>query len=66
MDDTKELSFGKCLPSFSHFHFCEGIFVCLFLDSCLTQVKDFLLFFGFVFFFELMGQSKDLLYRETF
>lgn len=45
MDNTEELSFQKCQPSFSHFHFCEGIFVCLFLDSCLTQVKDIFVVF---------------------
>lgn len=62
------MSFEKYLPPFSHFHFCEGIFVCLFLDSCLTQVKDFLLVFCFCLFLKciLTGQSKGFLYRETF
>lgn len=54
MDDTEEVSFEKCLPSFSHFYFCAGIFVCLFLDSCLNQVKDFFVVgFAFVFFWRI-------------
>lgn len=59
MGNSGELSFEKCLPSFAHFLLCEGGFVRLFLGSCLTQVKDFLLLFAFVFFEVYTYQSMQ-------